>query len=230
MMLGIYSLSYKNLRRNWWRTSSTVLRIAFGVIILLILVSSGIGISTVLGQNTGSNGISKQTNNHININNALNTLNVYINSLLGTEISNSQLIISIRSILRNIISFIDIIASIVFLVGVFGITYAMDLNLLERKREIGILKAIGFTELQIMLSLLFEAGFLGFLGALIGTLLVIIGITVLSSLVKIQLFSIVMPIWLPFAAISITTLLSTMISAFSVWYNVTQDPVEALRI
>ena len=230
-MSGIYSLSYKNLRRNWWRSTSTILRIAFGVIVLLILVSSGIGISTVLGQNTGANGtISNGTDNSLVINNAITSLNAYVNSVLGTEISNSQLVISIRNILRNIISFIDIIASIVFLVGVFGISYAMDLNLLERKREIGLLKSLGFNELQIMISFLLEAGLLGFIGALIGTLLVIIGINILSSIIKIQLFSIVMPLWLPFATISITTLLSILISTFSVWYNVTQDPVEALRI
>lgn len=230
--MGIYSLSYKNLRRNRWRTTSTVLRIAFGVIVLLILVSSGIGITTVLGQNQGANGnSSNQTNNsNMGINNAMNTLNEYINSLLGTKISNSQLVTAIRNILRNIVSFIDIIASIVFLVGIFGITYAMDLNLLERKREIGLLKSLGFTELQIMLSLLFEAGLLGFIGAVIGTVLVVIGISVLSSVIKIQLFSIVLPLWLPLGAIFITTVLSALIAAFSVWYTVKQDPVGALRI
>jgi putative ABC transport system permease protein len=230
--MGIYSLSYKNLRRNWWRNTSTVLRIAFGVIVLLILVSSGIGITTVLGQHQGANGNMSNTTNTSNmeINSILTTLNDYVNSLLGSNLSNSQLVSGIRSILRNIILFVDLIASIVFLVGIFGITYAMDLNLLERKREIGLLKSLGFTELQIILSLLLEAGLLGCIGALIGTVLVVIGITLLSSVVKIALFSIVMPLWLPFFAIFITTMLSALIAAFTVWYNVKKDPVEALRI
>lgn len=231
--MAIYSLSYKNLRRNWWRNTSTVLRIAFGVIVLLILISSGIGITTVLGQTQGSSG--NETANltdsgNKGINNFITTLNDYINSLLGSNTSNSQLIKGIRSILGSIISFLDIIASIVFLVGIFGITYAMDLNLIERKREIGLLKSLGFTELQIMFSLLLEAGLLGFIGAVIGTVLVIIGITILSSLINIALFSVVMPVWLPFGAIFITTILSALIAAFSVWYNVKMDPVEALRI
>lgn len=226
--MGIYSLSYKNLRRNWWRNTSTVLRIAFGVIVLLILVSSGIGITTVLGQHPGANGNMSNTTNTSN--SILTTLNDYVNSLLGSNLSNSQLISGIRSILRNIILFVDLIASIVFLVGIFGITYAMDLNLLERKREIGLLKSLGFTELQIILSLLLEAGLLGCIGALIGTVLVLIGITLLSSVVKIALFSIVMPLWLPFFAVFITTMLSALIVAFTVWYNVKRDPVEALRI
>ena len=229
--MGIYSLSYKNLRRNWWRNTSTVLRIAFGVIVLLILVSSGIGINTFLGENQTAGGTSiSNANANTGASNALNAINNYVNSILGAELSNSQIINGIRSILRNIISFIDLMASIVFLVGIFGITYAMDLNLLERKREIGILKSLGFTELQIMLSLLLEASLLGFIGAMIGTILVIIGITVLSNIIQIELFSIVMPLWLPLGAVFITSALSALIALWSVWYNTKQDPMEALRI
>jgi putative ABC transport system permease protein len=106
----------------------------------------------------------------------------------------------------------------------------MDLNLLERKREIGLLKSLGFTELQIIISLLLEAALLGFLGAVLGTMLVVVGIVILSNMVKIGLFSIVMPLWLPFGAILITSALSALIAAFSVWYNTKMDPVEALRI
>lgn len=230
--MGIYSLSYKNLRRNNWRNISTILRIAFGVIVLLILIGSGIGINTFLGENQTAAGtsISNLNNGNTGVQNVISALNDYISSILGTELSNSQLIMGIRSILRNVISFIDLIASIVFLVGIFGITYAMDLNLLERKREIGLLKSLGFTETQIMLSLFLEAGLLGFIGAIIGTIIVIIGIGVLSNIIKISLFSIVMPIWLPFGAIFITTILGALIASFSIWYNVKKDPVEAIRI
>lgn len=229
--MGIYSLSYKNLRRNWWRNTSTVLRIAFGVIVLLILISSGIGISTFLGENQTAGGtLISNANANTGVGNALNAINDYINSILGAELSNSQIINGIRNILKNIISLIDLMASIVFLVGIFGITYAMDLNLLERKREIAILKSLGFTESQIMLSLLLEASLLGFIGALVGTILVIMGITVLSNIIEIGLLSIVMPLWLPFGAIFITSVLSALITVFSVWYTTKQDPVGALRI
>ncbi len=46
--MGIYALSWKNLRRNRLRNLSTVLRISIGVIILLLLVSSGLGISSFI--------------------------------------------------------------------------------------------------------------------------------------------------------------------------------------
>jgi putative ABC transport system permease protein len=81
-----------------------------------------------------------------------------------------------------------------------------------------------------MLSLFFEAGLLGFIGAVIGAVLAVLGITVLSSFIKIQLFSIVMPIWLPFTAIFITTILSALIATISIYYYVKEDAVEALRL
>ena len=164
------------------------------------------------------------------VNNVINTLNEYVNSVLGTAISNSQLLTSIKGILKNIISLLDVLASIGFLIGIFGINYAMNLNLLERKREIGLFKSLGFTEIQIMLSLFLEAGLLGFIGAVIGAILAILGITVLSSFIKIQLISIVMPVWLPFAAIFITTILSALIATISIYYYVKEDPAEALRL
>ena len=164
------------------------------------------------------------------VNNIINTLNEYINSVLGTAISNSQLLTGIKGIVKNIVSLLDVLASIIFLVGIFGINYAMNLNLLERKREIGLFKSLGFTEIQIMLSFIFEAGLLGFIGAVIGAILAVLGITILSSLIKIPLFSLVMPLWLPFTAIFITTILSALISTFSIYYYVKEDPVEALRL
>lgn len=230
--MSIYNLSYKNLRRNWWRNINAVLRIAFGVIVFLILVGSGIGITTVLGTEQGDNAIvSEDANNRSQVlNNTLININHTINSFLGPEISNSPVANGIRTILRNMISLIDVLASIIFLIGVFGINYAMDMNLVERSREIGLLKSLGFTEHQIMLGLVLEAGLLGLIGAVIGAILVILGVIILSGLIKIELFSIAMPLWLPLTAISLTTLFSALLPLYSIWFYVKKDPVEALRI
>ena len=230
--MDIYSLSYKNLRRNWFRNASTVLRIAFGVIIFLILVSSGLGINTFLGQNQGAteSSILNQSNgSNGSVSNLLNTLNEYINSKLGINLSNSQLLGFIETILRNIIHFFDLMASIVFLIGIFGITNTMTVNLLERKREIGLLKSLGFTERQIILSHLLEAGLLGFIGALIGIVVGIFGIVILSSVIKVIQLSILIPWWLPIAAVLLTTSLSMLLAAYIVFYYTKQDAVEALR-
>lgn len=230
--MGIYNFSYKNLRRNQWRNINTILRIAFGVILFLVLVGSGIGINTVLGINQNHNPlVSDESNNKSQVLiSTLSSVNNTINSFLGPELSNSWIANGIRTILRNLLSLVDILASIIFLVGVFGINYAMDMNLTERRNEIGMLKSLGFNRKEIMLSLVFEAALIGFIGAITGTVLVILGIIILSSLIKIELISIAMPIWLPLLAISLTTIFSALLPLYSIWFHTSKDPVEALRI
>ena len=231
MNTGIYSISYKNLRRNWFRNASTVLRIAFGVLIFVILVSSGLGISTFLGQNqiAAESSILNQSGGSSSGNNFINTINDFINSKLGINLSNSQFLGLIETILKNVINFFDLMASIVFLIGIFGITNAMTVNLLERKREIGLLKSLGFTERQIMLSHILEAGLLGFIGAVIGIVVGILGIVILSSVIKVIQLSILIPWWLPITAAILTTCLSMLLAAYTVFYYTKQDVVEALR-
>ena len=231
MNTGIYSISYKNLRRNWFRNASTVLRIAFGVLIFVILVSSGLGISTFLGQNqiAAESSILNQSNGNSSSTNILNNINNFINSKLGINLSNSQFLGFIETILKNIINFFDLMASIVFLIGIFGITNAMTVNLLERKREIGLLKSLGFTERQIILSHLLESGLLGFIGALIGIVVGISGIIILSSVIKVIQLSILIPWWLPIIAAFLTTCLSMLLAVYTVFYYTRQDVVEALR-
>ncbi|MEN6553224.1 MAG: ABC transporter permease [Methanobacterium sp.] len=231
MNTGIYSISYKNLRRNWFRNASTVLRIGFGVLIFVILVSSGLGISTFLGQNQAAAGSSilNQSGGNGSTTNLLNTVNDFINSKLGIDISKSQFLGLVETILKNIINFFDLMASIVFLIGIFGITNAMTVNLLERKREIGLLKSLGFTEHQIILSHLLEAGLLGFIGALIGIVVGIFGIIILSNVIKVVHLSILIPWWLPVIALLLTTCLSMLLAAYTIFYYTRQDVVGALR-
>ena len=230
--MGIYNFSYKNLRRNRWRSISTILRIAFGVIVFLVLVGSGIGINTYLGTEHGISGlVSDQTGNKSQIiNTTMSNINSTISSIIGQEASNSPVANGIRVIIRNILSLIDVLASIIFLVGVFGVNYAMDMNLTERRKEIALTKSLGFTRKQIMLSLIIEASLFGLLGALTGTILVVLGIVVLSGIIKIELLSIAMPFWLPILAVSLTTLSSSLLPLYSIWFHSHKDPSEALRL
>ena len=105
----------------------------------------------------------------------------------------------------------------------------MTVNLLERKREIGLLKSLGFTERQIILSHILEAGLLGFIGALIGIVVGIFGVVILSSVIKVIHLSILIPWWLPITAALLTTILSMLLAAYTVFYYTRQDVVEALR-
>ena len=78
---------------------------------------------------------------------------------------------SVNSIISGIQIFIIIIASISIAVGAIGITNTMTTSVLERKREIGIMKAIGARNEQIFYQFFIEAGLLGLIGGLIGAAL-----------------------------------------------------------
>ena len=68
-------------------------------------------------------------------------------------------------------SMLGSIASISLIVGSIGIANTMYTSVLERTREIGILKAIGASSKYIMLMFLLESGIIGLIGGLVGLLL-----------------------------------------------------------
>jgi len=63
------------------------------------------------------------------------------------------------------------IAAISLIVGAIGITNTMIVNVLQRTREIGLMKAVGATESQVLFIFAFEAVLLGAIGGFFGTIL-----------------------------------------------------------
>jgi putative ABC transport system permease protein len=87
------------------------------------------------------------------------------------EVSTPEAMLStVNSVLGGVQAFIVIIASISILVGAVGIVNTMTTSVLERKKEIGIMKAVGAKNSQIFLQFLIESGLLGLVGGLIGCL------------------------------------------------------------
>ncbi len=74
------------------------------------------------------------------------------------------------------------IAVIVFIVGGIGIMNVLFVSVKERTREIGILKAIGTSKLNILLLFVFEASIIGVLGGVLGIGLSLLFIPVLEYL------------------------------------------------
>lgn len=231
--MGIYSLSYKNLRRKRMRNLSTLLRITFGVLVLTILLSSGIGLNSTVKQVENLTGDviphndSNQNTNVVEI--VLNSARDTVNSVFGTQFTSSEFSKNVANLLMNLIYLLDFLASLVFLVGLFGIWNAMNLNMLERKREFGLLKVMGFTENQIILSTILEAGILGLMGAVVGTIVGFGGITFASQVLNFNQLSILIPWYLPPGIIFITTLLSMLIAFYPAWYGCRQDISNSLR-
>jgi putative ABC transport system permease protein len=67
--------------------------------------------------------------------------------------------------------FVIIIASISILIGGIGITNTMYTSVLERTKEIGIMKSIGARNSDLFMIFFFEAGLLGAIGGLVGAAL-----------------------------------------------------------
>ncbi len=78
---------------------------------------------------------------------------------------------SIASITQTFTVFLAAIAAVSLIVGAVGITNTMFTSVLEKTREIGIMKAIGAKNSDIMTIFLLNSGLVGLTGGLLGVLL-----------------------------------------------------------
>jgi len=94
---------------------------------------------------------------------------------------------SVKTIL-NVINFVVIgIAAISLLVGGIGIANTMYTSVVERKKEIGVMKAIGAKNKDILLIFLIESGLLGLVGGIAGATAGISGAFIISKIAGIFL-------------------------------------------
>ncbi|MFW5847074.1 MAG: ABC transporter permease [Nanoarchaeota archaeon] len=77
---------------------------------------------------------------------------------------------TVNEVLSGVKIFIVIIASISLIVGAVGIANTMTTSVLERTKEIGILKSVGARNENIFFQFLVESGLLGLIGGIFGTL------------------------------------------------------------
>jgi len=78
---------------------------------------------------------------------------------------------SVNQIILGIQIFVVLIAAISIFVGSVGIANTMTTSVLERRKEIGTMKAIGARNEQIFYQFFIEAGMLGLIGGILGILL-----------------------------------------------------------
>lgn len=85
--------------------------------------------------------------------------------------SNEQMMDEVNNYINGIMTFLLAITAISLFVGGIGVMNIMYVSVTERKREIGIRRAIGAKPRMILLQFLLEAAFITFLGGVIGLLL-----------------------------------------------------------
>ena len=138
----------------------------------------------------------------------------------------------VNSILNAITIFIVIVASISIFVGAIGIINTMTTSVLERRKEIGIMKAIGATNHQIFMQFFVESGVLGLIGGAIGVLFGVtfgyFGIIGINSFIGAE----VQPqisFYLVFFALLGSFLIGAVAGILPAMKAAKQNPVEALR-
>lgn len=125
------------------------------------------------------------------------------------------------------------IAAISLLVGAVGIMNTMYTAVLERTREIGVMKAIGARNSDILKMFLIESGLLGFVGGAIG---VIIGIGIAKTAEIVggaalgtDYLQAAMPLWLLIGALLFAFLIGSASGLLPAKQASEMNPVDALR-
>ena len=119
------------------------------------------------------------------------------------------------------------IASLAMIAGLIIIANAVALAMLERRREIGILKSVGHTSSSVLATVLVENGLIGVLGALVAMLLVVGAIVALGSLV-LNVTLLISPA-LVLLIIASTAVVTMTIAVLVAWNAARVRPLEVLR-
>lgn len=100
-----------------------------------------------------------------------------------TVLEQGQIVDLFNDLFGNLTVAISGIGAISLLVGGIGIMNIMFVSVTERTKEIGLRKALGATNTNLLLQFLFEASLLSFLGGAVGVALAFILTTILKKVV-----------------------------------------------
>lgn len=136
----------------------------------------------------------------------------------------ASLIQQFDAIFQGVFAAMIVISSIGLMIGGIGVMNIMLVSVTERTREIGIRKAIGAKQSDILLQFLIEAatltGFGGIIGLLVGWLLTLLVKLIMPSYV---------PLWAPIIGFAASVGIGIIFGLFPAWKAARLDPIESLR-
>jgi putative ABC transport system permease protein len=145
--------------------------------------------------------------------------------LIGTQ---DDFVESIGVILNLLTYFLAAIASISLLVGGIGIMNIMLVTVTERTKEIGLRKAVGAKNYEILFQFVTEATFISILGGAVGIAIAAAGGALISSLpvvgldVQLSTFSV-------FLAVGVSLAIGVFFGYFPAQRAAKMNPIDALR-
>nr|MDO8134251.1 FtsX-like permease family protein [Candidatus Njordarchaeum guaymaensis] len=143
----------------------------------------------------------------------------------------SDILKEVESGLSRIFTFFQVLIAMAIVVSLLGMTTTMVMSVLERKREIGILRAIGTSKSQVIGMIIAEALILGFIGLATG---LTIGVMFSNYFIDIMTFvGFSVPLQIPYTILLYVALASIFISVVSAAYPArkaaTMNVVDAIR-
>ncbi len=130
-----------------------------------------------------------------------------------------------------------VVGTIALVVATLGITNTMIMSIMERYREIGIMKAVGANDGDVRLIILVESAVIGFFGGVLGLLLGKLGTMGVNALANYyvqkqagtELAFFHFPSWLVISAIVFSILISMLAGLYPANRAARIEPVEALK-
>jgi putative ABC transport system permease protein len=156
-----------------------------------------------------------------------------------TAFSVASALKQIESVLLMITVSISFLTGIALIVSTLGIVNTMITSVIERTREIGIFKAVGATNAQVMTVFLCESAMIGMIGGLLGLGLAALAM-IPGDMLAVQLINekaaipfdqpvFVLPLWLIIAGPALGTGTAILAAILPARRAARIDPVKALR-
>jgi len=157
---------------------------------------------------------------------------------LGVGAADAQSFIKSQLAIFNIIgAVLGGIGGIALVVAAVGVVNTMVMAILERTREIGVMRAVGAKRSTVSRLFTIEASVLGFLGGIVGLgigyALILIANPIINKQLKLNSIHtsniINLPVWLILSVIGVTTVIGMLAGLYPARRAAKLDPVEALH-
>lgn len=150
-----------------------------------------------------------------------------------TVLTPEELLSSFKTVLNIVLAFLLGVAAISLVVGGIGIANTMYTAVLERYREIGVMKAVGARNSDIMIIFLIESGLLGLVGGIIG---VVLGMGISKAIEYVAIYQVgtnllkaAFPPYLIIGCLAFAFIIGAVSGTFPAWQASQIKPVQALR-
>jgi putative ABC transport system permease protein len=117
--------------------------------------------------------------------------------------------------LGRVFGLFDALAIVAVIVAALGIVNTLSMNVLERVRELGVLRAAGMTRTQVRRTVVVEAGILGISGSFLG---IVTGLVAGALMIVLAGGSLGLGLDLPWDSIGLAALLGLGLSMLAAWY------------